>query len=391
MSQPLLFRFGFLRSKTRDALAVVVFLLDRIIVADLKTTRQERNAFREAAALLAGLPGLQMPGGGAPSPEDFTDELSRQADLISYHGLSDGLMVRLSREAIAWLEEHLSPGDREQILEAATEVALSDERLHKRELMILYDLALASIVGFHQLKSWFINFYNSCIARYAAQHPVVQVLQEISGITDMPVAGARLTLMQRPDEVREILIPPLSLTYDEFADWITTVSLIRASQHRRAPMNQTRIVYNTGDIMVQKGLIRWSDVSGPEDEQLSEAHHAVRRWAQAVRDGQGSIPFPDGQVFSVVAFGSNGDSFQDCCLPDHQRPGQWYITCVKQTESIEVHAVDLTGEPHRIFWCPEMADELSRTIGIPQQLADGRYPLDAEDRRRLLAAARHHF
>jgi len=383
MKQPLLFRFGFIGNRPKDSLVIMVFILDRIMVADLKTTPTEIKAFADASKTLSALTGH--------SPEDFAEELNRQAELIRHHDLTDGLLVRLTREAMAWLEECLDQAKLTKVLDAATEVALSDERLHKRELMILFDLALISISGLNQLKSWFNRFRDGCLEKFPASHPIIRILQEIAGITEMPVTTARLTLIKRPDEVRGILIPPLTFTYPEFADWLTSVSMIRAAQHREAPLNQTRIIYTAEQINIQKGLIRWSAITGPKDDQLEDGYQAVRRWCSAVRESKGSIPFPDGQLFSAVIFGSNGNSFADCCLPDHRRAGQWYITCTKHEDTIDVHAVDVSGSPHQTYWCPEMAAEVSERLNIGIQLVDGTFPMDPEGRTRILNVIRQQF
>lgn len=384
MKTNLLQRFGFLGSHpSENDLSMVVYLLDRIIVADLKMTDPERIAFEHISAKLASV--LDYPA------EKFSRMLARHSSLIEQNKLSDALLVRLTRDALNHVSARIPAESRRCVFEGALELALSDAYLHKRELMLLYDLAHACLEDMEGIRTSFSTLYHNCKNRFEPEHPVIKGLEEILDVAHAPVARARMELLQKPDELRPHLAPPLVMTYSEWADWITTISLIRAHQHRNALMNHTRVSYSSAGLTIIKGLIKWISLSGPDDIQIDEAHDFCHQWCTAVRENRGKVPFPEGQLFSVVVFGSNGDSFSDCCSPRPDRRGQWYITCRRHAQYIEVHAFDILDEGPVTYWCPENAETLSAVTGIDLRMLDGHYPADLKMRHQVLREARELF
>lgn len=379
MSYPLLTVYGFLDAPHRRPLVAAVFIMERIIMADGKSVRTEKEQWEKNAEQLSGSFGV--------STGDFAQERKRQTELIRRSGIADQLLVRFTREALAVAEDEFTPDMKSDFLSACAYLAMSDELLHKRELMILYDLAAVCTDSIKELRVFFAEFQQACAGRFAAQHPVNVTLGEMLGLVKLTMPKARMALLQRPDENSEATIPPLALTYEEFADWITTVSFLRAAQHRQAPMNHTRTGYTLLNMNAQKGLIKLMSVADENDEQLTEAHAFTRQWCAAVRDNKGNFPFPDGQVFGVSIFGSNGDTLSDCCLPNNELPGIWHITCIKQAKTIEVHAFDISGDDPPTYWCPEAADRLAARLSIPQELVDGTYPMEEAGRMRILKKA----
>jgi hypothetical protein len=85
------------------------------------------------------------------------------------------------------------------------------------------------------------------------------------------------------------------------------ISLIRASQQRRALMNQTRVYWNiakTGDgrtVGAQKGLIRFFSISNPNDDQIDESLDFTRAWCKAIREGIGNVPMIDEQILRLLS------------------------------------------------------------------------------------------
>ena len=383
-SRSLLHHYGYLNDdRMHDDVSMVVYILDRIIVADLKMTRDERITFLKIASDLADVLGCPA--------KAFAEMLRHHGSLQEEQEIGDGLLLRMTRDALGYLEQHLTSDQRRTVFEKALELALSDELLHKRELMVLFELAAISTGRAEELQTTFRQLHEATRRRLPADHPVVTTLEEFLGIVSLPWPEARLKLIQRPDDPSDTPIPPLVFTYAEWADWICHVSVVRAGQHRKAPMNHTRITYTMGNMTVQKGLIKWMALTGPEDEQLDEARDFCHQWCEAVQKGIGNVPFPDDQIFSAIVFGSDGDSFSDCCLPSRHRPGQWHITCRKQKETIEVHAFDISGDDPSTYWCPEMSDRLSARTGLRADMTDGRYPADPAARTLLLDEAREKF
>lgn len=376
MSHPLLSAYGYFDPQNEKKFVAAIFILDRILIADEQTVKQEWDQFKKTAAELSAAFNVQA--------DDFFEELKRQFQILKKFNLSDGQLLRLTREAIEVVEEEFSPTLKKKFLNACKHLILSDAYIHKRELMILYDLTTVCTESINDLRSFFQDLQMECKKKFQEDHPVNEILTEMLSIVKRSSPKARMALIQRPDEVREALIPPLSFTYEEFADWITTVSFLRAAQHREAPLNHTRTNYSIGNMTAQKGLIKLVSVVDEDDEQLTEAHDFTKKWCAAVRDNKGNFPFPDQTIFSICIFGSNGDNFTDCCLPNQNTPGLWYITCIKQSQTIEVHAFDISGDNPPTYWCPEMADKLSVQLNIPQNLVDGNYPLDEAGRLKIL-------
>lgn len=383
MHHPLLSAFGYLDDPRNKRFVASVFIIDRILIADEKTVKEEWDQFRLLSDELSVEFDIES--------VQFGIELQRQFSILSSRDLSDGLLVRLTREAIEIVDKDFSVDLKEKFLNACKDLALSDRYLHKRELMILYDLASVCTKSLSDLRTFFLDFKKECKKKFPSDHTLNEILDDMFSIVKLSSSKARMALIQRPDEVRKSLIPPLSFTYDEFADWITTISFLRAAKNRQAPMNHTRTNYSIGNMTAQKGLIKLISVSDDKDEQLIEAHDYTRKWCEAVRDNVGNFPFPDDQVFSVCIFGSNGDTFNDCCLPNPKSSGLWYITCIKKPQTVEVHAFDISGDSPSTYWCPELADKLSVRLDIPQKLVDGSYPLDDIGRMKLLKSAMRLF
>jgi len=205
--------------------------------------------------------------------------------------------------------------------------------------------------------------------------------------------SVKMSILGLPDPRAEGNIPPVLFTDEEFADWIMIISLIRASQQRRALMSQTRVYWNIAEtddgrtMVAQKGLIRFFSISNPNDDQIDESLDFTRSWCNAIREGIGNVPMIDEQIFEIIVYGEND---QPSILPDFEREGLWKITCKKISSGIELHAFDITGDS-KTYWCPETAKELGAKLDLDPNWINGTFPIEQNERDKILTSAREHF
>ena len=239
----------------------------------------------------------------------------------------------------------------------------------------------------------FSRFYERIIKIHSADHQMAKALMSLMNFIAENPKSVKISILGLPDPRAEGNIPPVLFTYEEFADWIMIISLIRTSQQRRALMNQTRVYWNiakTNDgrtMVAQKGLIKFFSISNPNDDQIDESLDFTRAWCNAIREGIGNIPMIDEQIFEIIVFGEND---QQSILPDFEREGLWKITCKKISSGIELHAFDITGDANT-YWCPETAKELAEKISLKCDWLNGNFPIDQSERDEIISSIRALF
>ena len=363
---------------------IVVFLMDRIMIADNEITPEETAMFDKLSHEYGDLFGF---GSG-----NFKVELMRIANIYeNYISFSED--ARMTWEAVEFARGEFDEKQKTAMVDILVRLATSDKYFDKKEMSILYAAVMACHDEIDAVTSVFSGLYENIIKVYNADHQMAKALMSLMNFIAEDPKSVKMSILGLPDPRAEGNIPPVLFTDEEFADWIMIISLIRASQQRRALMNQTRVYWNiakTSDgctVGAQKGLIRFFSISNPNDDQIDESLDFTRAWCNAIREGIGNVPMIDEQIFEIIVYGENE---QQSILPDFEREGLWKITCKKISSGIELHAFDITGNS-KTYWCPETAKELAAKIDLDPNWINGTFPIDQNERNEIIASVREHF
>ena len=216
------------------------------------------------------------------------------------------------------------------------------------------------------------------------------ILEKLDGKTlgrsgNLPI-GAMIETTEFDAEGRPVEdnIPPAFFTFDEFADFLLVISLVRASQQREAIMNHTRIFWGE-TIQSAKGLIKLMGIKDADDIQIDKMHNRSKKWCNAIKDDMS-----DEQIFHPFVFGDNDDTIDGTMNPNQEKEGIWHLTCKKIESGIELHAFDITGDS-KTYFCPETANELAEKISIDEHWVDGSFPADQDKRNEIIKITRAIF
>ena len=382
---PILYKKGIMGAANMGIFApIVVFLMDRIVSTDNKLTQEESDMFDQLSHEYGNLFGF--------GSSNFMVESMRICNIYEnfIHGSED---ARMTWEAVEFVGNEFDDEQKKAMVDILERLATSDEYLDKKEMSILYAVVMACHNEIDTVTTVFSGFYENIIKAYNADHQMAKALISLMNFIAEDPKSVKISVLGLPDPRAEDNIPPVLFTYEEFADWIMIISLIRASQQRRALMNQTRVYWNfakTDDgrtMVAQKGLIKFFSISNPNDDQIDESLDFTRAWCNAIREGIGNIPMIDEQIFEIIVYGEND---QQSILPDFEREGLWKITCKKISSGIELHAFDITGDS-KTYWCPETAMELAEKISLDRDLLNGNFPIEQSERDEIITRIREHF
>jgi len=382
---PMLFEKGIMGAANMGVFApIVVFLMDRIVSTDNKLTPEESDMFDQLSNEYGELFGV---GSG-----NFMVELMRIGNIYENY-ISFSEEARMTWEAVEFVASEFDDEQKKAMVDILERLATSDEYLDKKEMSILYAAVMACYKEIDAVNTIFSRFYEKIIKIHSADHQMAKALMSLMNFIAEDPKSVKISILGLPDPRAEGNIPPVLFTDEEFADWIMIISLIRASQQRRALMNQTRVYWNiakTGDgrtVGAQKGLIRFFSISNPNDDQIDESLDFTRAWCNAIREGIGNVPMIDEQIFEIIVYGENE---QQSILPDFEREGLWKITCKKISSGIELHAFDITGNS-KTYWCPETAKELAAKIDLEPNWINGTFPIEQNERNEIIASVREYF
>ena len=382
---PILYKKGIMGAANMGIFApIVVFLMDRIMIADNEITPEESAMFDKLSHEYGDLFGF--------GSSNFIVELMRIGNIYeNYISFSED--ARMTWEAVEFVGTEFEVKQKKAMVDILVRLATSDKYFDKKEMSILYAAVMACHDEIDAVTSVFSGLYENIIKVYNADHQMAKALMSLMNFIAEDPKSVKMSILGLPDPRAEGNIPPVLFTDEEFADWIMIISLIRASQQRRALMNQTRVYWNiakTGDgrtVGAQKGLIRFFSISNPNDDQIDESLDFTRAWCNAIREGIGNVPMIDEQIFEIIVYGENE---QQSILPDFEREGLWKITCKKISSGIELHAFDITGDS-KTYWCPETAKELAAKIDLDPNWINGTFPIEQNERDEIIASVREHF
>lgn len=382
---PMLFEKGIMGAANMGIFApIVVFLMDRIMIADNEITPEETAMFDKLSLEYGDLFGF---GSG-----NFKVELMRIANIYeNYISFSED--ARMTWEAVEFVGGEFDEKQKTAMVDILVRLATSDKYFDKKEMSILYAAVMACHDEIDAVTTVFSGLYENIIKVYNADHQMAKALLSLMNFIAEDPKSVKMSLLGLPDPRAEGNIPPVLFTDEEFADWIMIISLIRASQQRRDLMSQTRVYWNIAEtddgrkMVAQKGLIKFFSISNPNDDQIDESLDFTRSWCNAIREGIGNVPMIDEQIFEIIVYGEND---QLSILPDFEREGLWKITCKKISSGIELHAFDITGNS-KTYWCPETAKELAAKIDLDPNWINGTFPIDQNERNEIIASVREHF
>jgi hypothetical protein len=379
---PMLFEKGIMGAANMGVFApIVVFLMDRIMITDNEVTSEESDTFDQLSNEYGDLFGF---GSG-----NFMMELMRIGNIYgNYISISED--ARMTWEAVEFVASEFDEEQKKAMVDILERLATSDEYLDKKEMSILYAAVMACYKEIDVVNTVFSRFYERIIKIHSADHQMAQALMHLMNLIADDPKSVKISILGRPDPRAEGNIPPVLFTYEEYADWILLVSLIRASQQRKAKMNHTRVYWSAGIGQAQKGLIKFINLDSSDDDQIQEALDFSRGWCDAVKNGTGNMPFPDEQIFQTFLFGDDDDEFGDCMLPNLTKSGIWKITCKKISSGIELHAFDITGDS-KTYWCPETAKELAVKIDLERDWLNGNFPIEQSERDEIISSTRALF
>ena len=379
---PMLFEKDIMGAANMGVFApIVVFLMDRIMITDNEVTSEESDMFDQLSNEYGDLFGF---GSG-----NFRWELMRIGNIYgNYISISED--ARMTWEAVEFVASEFDEEQKKAMVDILERLATSDEYLDKKEMSILYAAVMACYKEIDVVNTVFSRFYERIIKIHSADHQMAQALMHLINLIADDPKSVKISVLGRPDPRTEGNIPPVLFTYEEFADWILLVSLIRASQQRKAKMNHTRVYWSVGIGQVQKGLIKFINLDSSDDDQIQESLDFSRGWCDAVKNGTGNMPFPDEQIFQTFLFGDDDDEFGDCMLPNLTKSGIWKITCKKISSGIELHAFDITGDANT-YWCPETAKELAVKISLDRDWLNGNFPIEQSERDEIIISIRGRF
>jgi len=360
---------------------IVVFLMDRIMITDNEVTSEESDTFNQLSNEYGDLFGF---GSG-----NFMMELMRIGNIYGdYISFSED--ARMTWEAVEFVASEFDEEQKKAMVDILERLATSDEYLDKKEMSILYATVMACYKEIDVVNTVFSRFYERIIKIQSADHQMAQALMHLMNLIADDPKSVKISILGRPDPRAEGNIPPVLFTHEEFADWILLVSLIRASQQRKAKMNHTRVYWSAGIGQAQKGLIKFINLDSSDDDQIQEALDFSRGWCDAVKNGTGNMSLPDEQIFQTFLFGDDDDEFGDCMLPNLTKSGIWKITCKKISSGIELHAFDITGDS-KTYWCPETAKELAVKIDLDRDCLNGNFPIEQSERDEIISSTRALF
>ena len=379
---PMLIEKGIMGAANMGIFApIVVFLMDRIMITDNEVTPEETNMFKQLSNQYGDLFGF---GSG-----NFMIEFMRIGNIYGdYISFSED--ARMTWEAVEFVASEFDEEQKKAMVDILERLATSDEYLDKKEMSILYAAVMACYKEIDVVNTVFSRFYERIIKIHSADHQMAQALMHLMNLIAEDPKSVKISVLGRPDPRTEGNIPPVLFTYEEYADWILLVSLIRASQQRKAKMNHTRVYWSAGIGQAQKGLIKFINLDSSDDDQIQEALDFSRGWCDAVKNGTGNMPFPDEQIFQTFLFGDDDDEFGDCMLPNLTKSGIWKITCKKISSGIELHAFDITGDS-KTYWCPETAKELAVKIDLERDLLNGNFSIEQSERDEIITSIRERF
>jgi hypothetical protein len=379
---PMLFEKDIMGAANMGVFApIVVFLMDRIMITDNEVTLEESHMFDQLSNEYGNLFGF---GSG-----NFKVELMRIGNIYgNYISISED--ARMTWEAVEFVASEFDEEQKKAMVDILERLATSDEYLDKKEMSILYAAVMACYKEIDVVNTVFSRFYERIIKIHSADHQMAQALMHLMNLIADDPKSVKISILGRPDPRAEGNIPPVLFTYEEYADWILLVSLIRASQQRKAKMNHTRVYWSPGIGQAQKGLIKFINLDSSDDDQIQEALDFSRGWCDAVKSGTGNMPFPDEQIFQTFLFGDDDDEFGDCMLPNLTKSGIWKITCKKISSGIELHAFDITGDS-KTYWCPETAKELAVKISLDRDWLNGNFPIEQSERDEIITSIRGRF
>ena len=379
---PMLFEKGIMGAANMGVFApIVVFLMDRIMITDNEVTLEESHMFDQLSNEYGNLFGF---GSG-----NFKVELMRIGNIYgNYISISED--ARMTWEAVEFVASEFDEEQKKAMVDILERMATSDEYLDKKEMSILYAAVMACYEEIDAINTVFSRFYERIIKIHSADHQMAQALMHLINLIADDPKSVKISILGRPDPRAEGNIPPVLFTYEEYADWILLVSLIRASQQRKAKMNHTRVYWSPGIGQIQKGLIKFINLESSDDDQIQEALDFSRGWCDAVKNGTGNVPFPDEQIFQTFLFGDDDDEFGDCMQPNLTKSGIWKITCQKFRSGIELHAFDITGDS-KTYWCPETAKELAVKIDLERDWLNGNFPIEQSERDEIISSTRALF
>jgi hypothetical protein len=379
---PILFEKGIMGAANIGIITpIVVFLMDRIMITDNEVTPEETDMFKQLSNQYGDLFGF---GSG-----NFMIELMRIGNIYGdYISFSED--ARMTWEAVEFVASEFDEKQKKAMVEILERLATSDEYLDNKEMSILYATVMACYEEIDAINTVFSRFYEIIIKIHSADHQMAKALIHLMNLIADDPKSVKISVLGRPDPRTEGNIPPVLFTYEEFADWISLVSLIRASQQRKAKMNHTRVYWSVGIGQMQKGLIKFFNLDSSDDDQIQEALDFSRGWCDAVKNGTGNVPFPDEQIFQTFLFGDDDDEFGDCMQPNLTKSGIWKITCKKISSGIELHAFDITGDS-KTYWCPETAKELAENFPLDRDWLNGNFPIEQSERDEIITSIRERF
>ena len=379
---PMLFEKDIMGAANMGVFApIVVFLMDRIMITDNEVTPEETDMFKQLSNEYGELFGF---GSG-----NFMMELMRIGNIYGdYISFSED--ARMTLEAVEFVASEFDEKQKKAMVDILERLATSDEYLDKKEMSILYAAVMACYKEIDVVNTVFSRFYERIIKIQSADHQMAQALMHLMNLIADDPKSVKISILGRPDPRAEGNIPPVLFTYEEYADWILLISLIRASQQRKAKMNHTRVYWSAGIGQAQKGLIKFINLGSSDEDQIQEALDFSRGWCDAVKNGTGNMPFPDEQIFQTFLFGDDDDEFGDCMLPNLTKSGIWKITCQKVRSGIELHAFDITGDS-KTYWCPETAKELAVKIDLERDWLNGNFPIGQSERDEIITSIRGRF
>ena len=376
---PMLFEKDIMGAANMGVFApIVVFLMDRIMITDNEVTSEESDTFDQLSNEYGDLFGF---GSG-----NFTMELMRIGNIYGdYISFSED--ARMTWEAVEFVASEFDEEQKKAMVDILERLATSDEYLDKKEMSILYAAVMACYKEIDVVNTVFSRFYERIIKIHSADHQMAQALMHLMNLIADDPKSVKISILGRPDPRAEGNIPPVLFTYEEYADWILLISLIRASQQRKAKMNHTRVYWSAGIGQAQKGLIKFINLDSSDDDQIQEALDFSRGWCDAVKNGTGNMSLPDEQIFQTFLFGDDDDDFGDCMLPNLTKSGIWKITCKKISSGIELHAFDISGDS-KTYWCPETAKELAVKIDLDRDWLNGNFPIEQNERDEIISSTR---
>ena len=377
---------------------IVVFLMDRIISSgniavydgsswkpDKELTHEESIMFDQLTIEYGHL--FSSPFGTGSST--FFMESERIGKIYGnfIHSSED---ARMTWEAVEFVGNEFNDEQKIAMVDILERLATCDKYLDNKELAIFYAVVMACHSEIESINKIFTQLYERIVKIHTADHQMAKALMTLMNFISEDPKNVKLTILGRPDPRSEGNIPAVLFTYEEFADWIMVISLVRASEQRKAFMNQTRVFWKMGPIVAQKGLIKFFKIQGSEDDQIQEAVDFTRAWCNAIKQGIGNVPFPDDQIVEIFVFGDDDDTPSDTLLLNQENNGIWKITCKKIVSGFELHAFDITGDPIT-YWCPDAANELAKKISVNKFWVNGSFPIDEGARNEIINKVRATF